>query len=99
MFTSMLDILLAVTAASNLFETKDLLIFEVKEGIDTLLRSGSARKSYDSYNASTYMLDIKIKLNEELVPFAEDSDVQGLFDKASSYISKRFADLNNTPFS
>ena len=43
------------------------------------------------------MLETKVKLNEGLVPFAEDSDVQGLLDKVSSYISKRFADLNNTP--
>ena len=32
----MIDILSAITAASTLFQTKDLLVFEVKEAIDTL---------------------------------------------------------------
>ena len=104
----MLDILLAVTAASKLFQTKDLLIFEVKEGIDTLLSSLLAMKAqpgenlqkfFDSYNTSTHMLDNKVKLNGELIQFAEDNDVQGLLDKVSSYISKRFADLNKAPLS
>ena len=64
----MLDILLAVRAVSKMFQTKDLLIFEVKEGIDALLNSLIAMKAqpgenlqkfYDSYDTSTHMLDNK----------------------------------------
>ena len=58
----MLDILFAVIAVSKLFQTKDLLIFEVKEGIDALLSSLIAMKAqpgenlqkfYYSYDTST----------------------------------------------
>ena len=82
-----LDILLAVTAASKLFQRKDLLIFEVKEGIDTLLSSLLAMKAqpgenlhmfYASYNTSTHVLGNKVKLNGEWL--------QCLLDKVSSEI-------------
>ena len=100
--------MLAVTAASKLFQTKDLLIFEVKEGIDTLLSSLLAMKAqpgenlqkfYDSYDSSTHLLDNKVKLSGDLLPFAEDNDIQCLLDKVSSYISKRFSGLNEAPLS
>ena len=93
-----LDIFQAVTAASKLFQRKDLLIFEVKEGIGTLLSSLLAMKAQtgenlqifnDSYNTSTHMLGNKVKLNGELLPFAEDNDIQYLLDTVSSFTPPR----------
>lgn len=104
----MLDVLLAVTTTSKLFQTKDLLIFEVKEGIDTLSSTLCAMKSepgenlktfYQSFDKDSHTLDSKVKLNGQLLPLKEDNDVHGLLDKVSSYISKRFADLNAAPLS
>ena len=104
----MLDILTNITETSTLFQSKDLLIYEVKEAIDTLYLKLHAMKTdpgtyllkfYSLYDKETKMFESKLKLKGSLSEFTDDNDIQTLLTKTAQYILDRFSDLNKPPLS
>lgn len=104
----MMDVLEAVTAASKLFQNKDLLIFEVKEAVDALytkLHSMTVEPGdhlsefYTLFDKSTNLFDGKLHLTGSLSDFQSDNDVHTLLEKITQYIVRRFSDLDCSPLS
>ena len=104
----MMDILSAITATSALFQTKDLLVFEVKEAIYTLFTMlhgmtidpcENLSKFYSLFDSESRMFDGFLKLLGTLNDFPEDRDIQSLLEKMGQYILDRFADLGKSPVS
>ena len=104
----MMDILSAITATSTLFQTKDLLVFEVKEAIDTLFTKLHGKtidpgenlsKFYSVFDNESRLFDGYLKLLGTLNDFAEDRDIHSLLEKMGQYILDRFADLDKSPVS
>lgn len=104
----MMDILSAITATSTLFQNKDLLIFEVKEAVDTLYTRLHAMtqepgenltRFYSLFDKDTSTFDGYLKLTGNLQDFKEDTDTHGLLENMGQYILNRFADLDKAPVS
>lgn len=104
----MLDVLTAITQTSVLFQNKDLLMFEVKEAVDTLYMKLHAMtkepanylsKFYSLYDSDKKLFDGKFKLNGSLCEFRDDKDIQSLLEKVSQYVLERFKDLECPPLS
>ena len=104
----MLDVLTAITKVSVLFQNKDLLLFEVKEAVDTLYMNlhvmtnepgEHLSKFYSLYDPETSLFDGKFKLTGSLCEFKDDNDIHSLFEKISQYVLERFKDLDCPPLS
>ncbi|XP_067656447.1 zinc finger protein 862-like [Haliotis asinina] len=104
----MTDVLSVITKTSELFQTKDLLLFEVKEAIDTLYMKLLAMskepgenlsKFYSVFDKESALFDGKLKLTGHLPVFGEDKDVHDLLEKVATYILNRFSDLGRPPVS
>ena len=103
-----MDILSAITATSTLFQTKDLLVFEVKEAIYTLFTKlhgmtidpgENLSKFYSLFDSESRLLYGFLKLLGTLNDFAEDRDIHSLLEKMCQYVLDRFADLDKSPVS
>ena len=104
----MLYVLTAITQTSVLIQNKDLLLFEVKEAIDTLYMKLHAMtnepgehlfKFYSLYDPETSLYDGKFKLTGSLCEFKDDNDIHSMFDKISQYVLERFKNLDSPPLS
>lgn len=104
----LLDVLTAITKTSVLFQNNDLLIFEVKEAVDTLYMNLHAMtnepgehlsKFYSLYDPEISLFDGKFKLTGSLCEFKDDNDIHCLFHKISQYVIERLKDLDSSPLS
>lgn len=89
-----------------MFQNKDLLLFEVKEPVDTLYMNlhvmtnepgEHLSKFYSLCNPETNLFDGKFKLTGSLCEFKDDNDIHSLFEKISQYVPERFKDLDSPP--
>ena len=104
----MLDVLTAITSTSVMFQNKDLLMFKVKEAVDTLFMKIYAMsnepgdhmsKFYRLYDTDTKLFDGKFKLNGSLCEFNDDKDIHSLLESIRQYVLERFKDLECPPLS
>lgn len=102
----MIDVLKCVSAASQVFQVKDLLMFEIKEVVDTLYTSlhvltvepgENLKMFYEEFDHDTCNFKGIKLIGQTPPPFEDDNDIQKFVGDVAANVIDRFDNLSEAP--